>query len=384
MIGPEGKAALGDAAFQKFSTAINEMAALEKQAPKTDKVLCVTEDGPKPKDTFILLRGVPTAKGDKVEGGFPVCISPGEPLKQVPAPNGKSTGQRTQLANWIASPDNPLAPRVIVNRIWQHHFGRGIVKTPSDFGLTGSPPTHPELLDWLAREFISKGWSFKKLHKLILTSNTYKQSSKANTANLANDPQNDLFWRFDMRRLTAEEIRDSMLEVCGNINLKMFGPSVYPEISKEILAAQSRPGKDWFTERMSAEDVCRRSIYINVKRSLVYPILASFDLPETDRPSAMRFASTQPTQALALMNGPLFTKQADILRARVAKEVGTEPHVFSRRLFNLVMQRPPTQKEILEGVILYNKLMARGATSEIALRYVCLMALNLDEFIYLD
>ncbi len=394
---------------------IDSQAALEKQSPPTEKVLCVTETGPKAPDTFIMLRGVPTAPGEKVEPGFPICAGGDAPVTLTPPTGGKSTGRRTALANWIASPNNPLTARVIVNRIWQHHFGRGIVHTPNDFGLQGAPPTHPELLDWLASVFsatgdgqrrstgqsvngrsasiepltnlpgdYSCGWSFKKLHRLILTSNTYKQSSRANNGALAKDPQNDLLWRFDMRRLTAEEIRDSLLAVSGNINLAMFGPSVYPEIPKEVLAAQSRPGKDWYTERMTPEDVCRRSIYINVKRSLIYPLFASFDLPETDRASAMRFASTQPTQALGMMNGPLVNQQATVLAARVRREAGNDPKAFARRLFSLVLQRPPVDDEIAEGTRLLTKFAKRGLTPEQAQKYLCLMALNLDEFLYLD
>ncbi len=375
---------IGKEDADKLAKLINEQAAIEKLAPPTDKALCVTEAGATPKETHLLLRGVPTALGDVVQPGLITIAGGPDVIKGTPPANNKSTGLRTIMANWIASPSNPLTARVMVNRIWQGHFGRGITRTGSDFGLMGLAPTHPELLDWLANDFVKQGWSIKKLHRLIMNSNTYKQSSKSNPEFLAKDPQNDLFWRSEMRRLTAEEIRDSMLSVCGNLNLELFGPSVYPEISKEILAAQSRPGKDWFMERMSAEDVCRRSIYINVKRSLVYPILASFDLPETDRPSAIRFASTQPTQALALMNGTLFAKQAQILSERVQKEASAEPGAFSKRLISLVTQRAAKPTEITEGVSLYKRLIAKGAKPEQALKYLCLMALNLNEFVYVD
>lgn len=382
-VGPDAVKTFGKETVDKVGGMVDRLAELEKQAPRTEKVLCVTEAGSKVPETTILLRGVPTNKGDKVDPGTPECAGGGV-LSAAPPANGKSTGLRTQLANWIASPNNPLTARVIVNRIWQGHFGRGIVRTPNDFGLQGAAPTHPELIDWLASEFIRRGWSFKALHRLILTSNTYKQSSRNNPAALAADPQNDLLWRFDMRRLTAEEIRDSLLAVCGNINYQMFGPSVYPEIAKEILAGQSRPGKDWFMERMSAEDVCRRSIYVSEKRSLIYPLFASFDMPETDRPSPTRFASTQPTQALGTMNGALFNKQAAILAARVRKEAGEEPRAFSRRLLSLVTQRTPTEMEIGECVALMDRLIKHGAKPEQAQNYACLTALNLDEFFYLD
>ena len=257
LLGLELDKLIGNEKAALLATVIDRQAALEEQAPLTEKVISVTETL-KPKDTHILLRGVPTAEGEVVDAGFPICVSADPVAKPAPPSTGKSTGRRTALANWIASPENPLTARVIVNRIWQHHFGRGLVKTPNDFGLQGARPTHPELLDWLAKEFIEKGWSFKKLHRMILTSNTYKQSSKADYKVYNADPQNDLCWRFDMQRLTAEEIRDSMLAIAGNLNLAMYGPGVYPEIPKEVLAGQSRPGKDWYTERMTPEDMNRR------------------------------------------------------------------------------------------------------------------------------
>src|SRR5262249_9048782 len=151
----------------------------------------------------------------------------------------RTSGRRRVLADWIASPENPLTARVMANRVWQYHFGRGIVRSASNFGLHGDRPTHPELLDWLAAEFVPRGWRLKALHRLILTSNAYRMSSHGDAAKLAADPANDLFWRFDMRRLAAEEIRDSILAVSGSLNLKMFGPGVYVDIPAEVLAGQS-------------------------------------------------------------------------------------------------------------------------------------------------
>lgn len=393
----------------QYAQLVKTKTELDKQNPTAEKALTVSEAGATPPDTFVLLRGNVTTPGEKVEAGFPLCAGGGTAMRPTALPNAKSTGQRLALANWLASPSNPLTARVIVNRLWQHHFGRGLVRTPNDFGLQGAAPTHPELLNWLAATFVGRdegegmrdenkpnsfliphpssfacGWSFKKLHKLILMSNTYKQSSRGNPANFARDPQNDLFWRFDMRRLTAEEIRDSLLSVAGNLNPIMYGDSVYPEIPKEILAGQSIPGADWYTARMKPEDVNRRSIYIHVKRSLIYPMLAGFDLPETDRTSPARFASTQPTQALGMMNGPLANKQAGVLAARVRGEVGPEPRAFTTRVLTLVQQRPPTAGETAEGMSLLTRLQGRGVKPEQAQTLLCLMALNLDEFVYLD
>lgn len=368
----------------QYAQLAKERDDLSKQDGTPDKILNVTEAGPKAADTFVLERGNPTTPGEKVEPGFPTCAGGTEAVLPAPATDAKTTGRRTALANWLTSPSNPLTARVMVNRLWQHHFGRGIVRTPNDFGLQGAPPTHPELLNWLASEFIAQGWSMKKLHRLILTSNTYKQSSRLNPVARKKDPENDFFWRFDLRRLDAEEIRDSLLTVAGNLNPALYGPSVYPEIPKDILAGQSIPGYGWHTAQMKPEDQNRRSIYIHVKRSLIYPLLATFDLPETDRTSPMRFASVQPTQALGMLNSPLVNKQATILAERVQKEVGDDSRAFARRLFSLVLQRPPTDKEVTEGVGLMERLKKRGASLKQAQTYLSLMALNLDEFIYLD
>lgn len=374
----------GAAKAAEYLQLTKQKADLDKESVPAEKVLVVTEAGAKAPDTFVLQRGMVTNPGDRVEPGFPVCAGGGATAVPVPPAGANSTGRRLALANWLTSSENPLTARVIVNRVWLHHFGRGIVRTPNDFGLQGAPPTHPELLDWLAKTFVEQGWSFKKLHRLILTSNTYKQSVRANPTALAQDPQNDLFWRYEMRRLTAEEIRDSLLAVAGNLNRTLYGESVYPEIAKEILAGQSVPGADWHTARMKPEDVNRRSLYIHVKRSLIYPLFASFDLPETDRSSAMRFVSTQPTQALGMMNGKLVNQQAAVLAQRVRKEVGGGERAFTERVFTLVLQRPPTEAETAEGIALLARLQKRGAKPEQAQTTLCLMALNLDEFIYLD
>ena len=188
--------------------------AARRRRPSAETALCVTEAGPVAPETFVLLRGNPHVPGDKVEPGFLTVLGdadPGDPdaaARREDAPAGARV-----LADWIASPDNPLTARVMANRVWQYHFGRGIVRSPSNFGTQGDRPTHPELLDWLASELVASGWRLKPLHRLIMTSNAYRMSSRPNPEALAKDPTNDLFWRFDMRRLTAEEIRDSILAV---------------------------------------------------------------------------------------------------------------------------------------------------------------------------
>ena len=350
----------------------------EKQA----KALAVTEPGTVAPVTHLLRRGNPASPGEAVEPGFLSVLGSSSPVIAPPA-SGRSSGRRRALADWIAAPDNPLTARVIVNRVFQHHFGRGLVRTPSDFGIQGSLPTHPELLDWLAGHFVQDGWSLKRLHRLILTSQSYQASATPTAEALKADPANDWFSRFEMRRLTAEEIRDSVLWVGGLGNPRMYGPGMYVALPKEVLASQSVPGKGWGDSPKVEQ--ARRSIYIHVKRSLLSPVLLSFDLAETDRSTPVRFATTQPTQALGMLNGAFFNEQARILADRIRAEVGSEPREQVRWVLHRVTSRPPSDREISQSVALLQSLTSEeglGATA--ALDAFCLLAFNLNEFLYLE
>ncbi|MCA9244997.1 MAG: DUF1553 domain-containing protein [Phycisphaerales bacterium] len=355
-----------------------------KQNPpqSAQQALVVKESGPEAPVTHVLLRGNPMSEGDLVEPGYPSVL--GEEAPQVDRPaSGESTGRRRALAEWIASPKNPLTSRVIVNRIWQWHFGRGLVRSSNNFGLQGDRPTHPELLDWLAAELVEQGWSIKALHRLILTSRTYQMASTPNPAALEQDPLNDLLWRFDPRRLRAEEIRDSILAVNDTLNLdRMYGPSIYPELPPEVLAGQSRPGEGWHTS--APDEAARRSVYIHVKRSLQVPLLAAFDMAETDSTCPERFVSTQPTQALGMLNSEFLRKQAALLEASASKAAAGLPDQVAETL-RRVMQREPTGDEIDRGLTLIRDLQEQhGLTAGEARRYFSLVALNLNEFVYLD
>ncbi len=379
----EGLKLLGPERFATYTQLRKQIEALKKQQPSAERALVVTEAGPNAPETFVLLRGNPQVKGEKVVPGFPSVFSLPDPAVPAPRPGARSSGRRLVLANWIASPDNPLTARVMVNRLWQHHFGRGIVRSPNDFGLQGFRPTHPELLDWLASEFVTRGWSVKAMHRLILTSNTFRMSSRADDKALAADPMNDLFWRFDMRRLTGEEIRDTILAVCGNLNRKMYGPSVYPDIPKEVLAGQSVPGRGWPVSPPDEQN--RRSVYVHVKRSLLLPILETFDLAETDRTTPVRFSTTQPTQALGMLNGEFLNKQAKIFAGRLRKDAGADPHAQVRLALSLATSRAPTDAEVGRGVRFMQALRTQdGASAERALDLFCLLVLNLNEFMYVD
>ena len=354
----------------------------EAEAPAR-RALRVSEGSQESPPTFILARGNPHAPGDEVRPGFLEVLGGGEAVIPTPDPAAETTGRRTALADWIASPTNPLTARVLVNRLWQHHYGRGIVRTSSDFGTKGTPPTHPELLDWLASELVASDWRPKPLHRLIVTSESYRMSSAPRPGPLAVDPANDHLWRFDMRRLSAEEVRDAVLAAAGTLNSRMSGPSIYPKIPAEVLAGQSVPGKGWDTSRRREQD--RRSVYVHVKRSLLVPILASFDFPETDRPSASRFSTTQPTQALGLLNSDFLARQAAAFAERVRREAGTGDKARVDRTLRIVIGREPTDREVTRGVALIDAFVHEdGLTPERALELFCLAALNLNEFIYLD
>jgi hypothetical protein len=346
-----------------------------------DQALAIKEHGPTAPATHVLIRGNPHAAVDIVEPAFPAILS--APVPRI-TPQAASTGRRLALAEWIASPDNPLTARVIVNRVWQWHFGRGLVESPNDFGLKGTPPTHPELLDWLAAELIEQGWSLRHLHRLILTSNTYRQSSAPREDGLQVDPTNRLFWRFDMRRLRAEELRDSILAVNETLNLaKMFGPSVRPKIEAEVLAGQSRPGAGW--EVSSPEDQRRRSIYIHIKRSLAVPLLANFDAAEPDVTCPVRFATTQPTQALSLLNSGFMQEQAKLLAESLTRRADEPLEARVRLGLATVTQREPTPADIERGLALVNRLQHdHKLSADQALACYCLALLNLNEFVYLD
>jgi hypothetical protein len=271
----------------------------------------------------------------------------------------------------------------MANRLWQFHFGRGIVRSSNNFGQLGTPPTHPELLDWIAQRLIDARWRLKPMHKLICMSSAYRMSSGGNPTSLAKDPSNDLFWRYDMRRLSGEEIRDAVLAVNGSLNLEMYGPGFYPEISDEVLHGQSMPGSGW--GESSATERARRSVYIHIKRSVITPLLEVFDFPETDISCEARFVTTQPSQSLAMLNGAFMQQQAGRMAERIVGEVGSDPHRQVERALRLALGRTVQSLEIDDGVQLIEQLQTRHAVSgQEALRYYCLVVLNQNEFVYLD
>jgi len=378
-----GVTVLGDKRFKRYRELQASLRRRKQPSIAADYALAVTESGLKAPDTFVLKRGNPRVLGERVEPSFPRILDPRPPRLLTPQAKTRSTGRRLTLANWIASPDNPATARVMVNRIWQHHFGRGIVRSSNNFGYLGDRPTHPELLDWLAAEFVKNGWHLKSLHRLIMTSSAYRMSSRANPAASARDPANDLFWRFDMRRLSAEEIRDSIHALGGCLNSKMYGPSVFPDISAEVLAGQSVPGTGW--GKSSPQEQARRSIYIHVKRSLMTPILVDFDVADNDSSCAVRFTTTQPTQALAMLNGAFVHSQSAALAKRLRREAGNDPAAQVRLALRLALVHAPDPASVERGLKLVATLQHKnGLPDDAALDLYCLAVLNLNEFLYLD
>lgn len=371
---------LGEEWHTTYQAIVQELDQLKREPPPADYALCVTES-PEAPATFVLSRGNAHVPTEKVSPGFPAIVASQGPT--LPGGDHATAGRRMALADWIASPDNRLTARIMTNRLWQHHFGRGIVRSPNNFGNLGDRPTHPELLDWLASELIEQEWRFKPLHRMIMLSAAYQMSSRANPPALAKDSNNDLLWRFNLRRLSAEEIRDSMQAVTGLINTRMYGPSYYPKLSAEVMATQSAPGKGWGDS--SSEEQARRSIYIHVKRSLITPQLADFDFPDTDASCEARFVTTQPAQALGMLNGEFAHEQAGRFAERLLREAGEDRAAQVRIALRVALSHVPDAASVARGTALLSELERQhGLSPRQALDYYCLVVLNFNEFIYVD
>jgi hypothetical protein len=326
--------------------------------------------------TCVLARGDYNNPREEVEPGFPAVFRSTrgneDPIKselRASPLTSATTKRRTALADWIASADNPLTARVMVNRIWQHHFGRGLVTTPSDFGTRGQAPTHPELLDWLADRFVRGGWSVKQMHKLILLSNAYQQSSTASAEALAHDPENKLFSRQNRLRLEGEIIRDSLLAISGRLNRKMGGPSVSPPIPADI----AMTSKNWTTS-VDSTDHDRRSIYVFARRNLRFPFLEVFDAPDSNLSCPERGRSTTAPQALTLLNSAEVMAAADATAERLTGGADSTDARVSRA-YRLILSRDPTRKELALG---------RDFLKTAPLRELCRALFNLNAFVYAD
>ncbi len=346
----------------------------DKDRPASPQLAqAMTDVGPVPPPAHLLKRGNWRNPSDELVPGY-LSIIDDRNADTKPTKLGTS-GRRAALANWIADEKNPLTARVMVNRLWQQHFGTGIVATPSDFGVTGERPTHVELLNWLASEFMENGWSLKKVHRLIVLSAAYLQSTGGETTAAEKaDPSNSLLWHFPRQRLDGEALRDAMLATAGVLNPKAGGPSIFPELPAELKSGS------WKVSSNPAERN-RRSIYVFVKRNLRYPFFTLFDSPERSDTCARRFVSTTAPQALTLLNDDMVLDLAKKFAERVKKDAGADPDKVIDRAFIIALCRPPTTEE---HAVMAKFLKDHKGSFDDAVTDLCHGVLNLNEFLYVD
>ncbi|HVW36187.1 MAG TPA: DUF1549 and DUF1553 domain-containing protein, partial [Pirellulales bacterium] len=342
-----------------------------KLPPPLDAIATVENVAAKRTPIRLLERGNWDKPGEAVGPRVPgVLLSDEAPELAADMPR-----PRTWLAEWLVDANNPLTARVMVNRVWQHHFGEGIVATPNDFGVNGAAPSHPELLDWLADRFIAGGWRLKPLHRLIVTSSTYRQSSHSpdERSGMAKNADNSLLWRFPRRRLEAEEIRDAMLAASGRLNPKMGGPSVVVPVESDLVELLYKPSQWSVTADRGEHD--RRSVYLLAKRNLRLPFMEVFDQPDLQTSCARRESSTHAPQALELLNGRLSNELAAALAARLAREAPDDARRQIELAYRLVAGRPPNDRE----AALAADFLSRQPLGEFALAMF-----NLNAFLYVD
>jgi hypothetical protein len=318
----------------------------------------------------VLKRGDPDRKGRQVGPRLPsALVSPGTPELPPDTPH-----PREILARWVAGPDHPLTARVMVNRVWQYHFGRGLVATANDFGVNGSPPSHPELLDYLANEYVAGGWRLKPLQRLILLSSTYRQSSRGSDDEATRkDPDDRLLWHFPRRRLEAEEVRDAMLAVAGELNPKAGGPSVVLPADPDEVKLLYDPAQ--WTVTPDEKEHRRRSVYLLAKRNLRLPFAEAFDQPDRLTSCPRRESSTHALQALELLNGKTANRLAEAFAARLAREAGSDAGARVELAYRLAAGRTPTARE---------KELAVAFLARQPLREFALAMFNLNAFLYVD
>jgi len=331
------------AKWQEYQKLTEDLKKFEKLKPTrgADTFTAATELGhPDAPPTFIFFGGNHERPLDEVQPAFPEAVSTDKPEIN---PTATSSGRRTALANWLASPSNPLTARVFVNRVWNEYFGKGIVATVSDFGKAGDKPTNPELLDYLADNFVTEGWSIKKLHRQILLSSVYRQSSAYREDAAAADPENKLLAVFPRKRLDAEEIRDSFLVAAGKLEKGIGGPAVFPP-----LPANLNVGPAWETSD-DPHQINRRSLYIFTRRSVPYPLLETFDLANSQQAHSKRDVTTTPLQALTLVNNDIVFQWSQALAGRAIREGGADEAAHIDRLYQILFARAPDAYE--KGVL---------------------------------
>ena len=323
-----------------------EIKTIEKTKPKDIARVLAARQGP-PKKSYFLPRGNSDIEEEAVTAGVLRVLSPVQQAG-VATPTNELT--RVDLARWLTDPEHgagALAARVMVNRLWQHHFGRGLVETPGDFGVRGSAPTHPELLEWMASELVRSGWRLKPLHKLILMSASYRQSLAWDEARAKVDPENHLWWHRRPTRLEAEALRDRMLFVSGSLNTRMFGPSVKPPIHPDAIAAVTDNYDRWPVDAKDGPETWRRGVYVFAKRSNLFPFLQAFDAPNTIGSCPKRNQTTVTPQALTLLNDAFVRNQMRLFARRVVWEApGSGMSERVTHAWKLAFGRAPTPAEV--------------------------------------
>ncbi|MEZ6016787.1 MAG: DUF1553 domain-containing protein, partial [Planctomycetota bacterium] len=397
LVEARGDALLGEGTLERYRALSERIRRTRERPVPRAMAFAARERGGEVPPLAIHVRGNANLLGEPVEPAVPAFL--GDFARPVPQalPDGSSSGRRAALARWITAPENPLTARVMVNRVWQHHFGRGIVPSTNDFGELGDRPSNLPLLDWLAHEFVARGWSVKALHRLILSSETWRQSAAGRPEALVVDPENDCLWRMSPRRMSAEEVRDGMLAVAGMLRLERGGPSVFGRMPKAALATSSTPGSVWGESPEAQQN--RRTLYIKVKRSLLTPLLVAHDMPDVDSSCPARFTTILPTQALQLLNGDFPHEVAQRFADRLEAELpgpdaqagrgsGATGDLLAgrvRRGLELALARPVADAEVSDYAAFLTALAADEAlTPRRALELFCLTVLNLNEFVFVD
>jgi hypothetical protein len=405
---------------KRFAELEAELAKHEPLKPNPPMAQTIIDNGREPPKSFVLGAGNWDVPREEVQPGFLSILDPSD-AKIIPPQGMESTGRRTALANWLADPKNPLTARVMVNRIWHYHFGRGIVGTPSDFGAMGDRPTNPQLLDYLASTFMENGWSIKNMHRLIMLSSTYQQSSAFQPEAASVDPDNKLLWRYPRHRVEGEVIRDSMLLVSGLLNPKLGGPGINPPlpagaagpgrtgaINAGVAGAGGGAGRRGGRNAAAAVDPAelnRRSVYVFLKRNAVYPMLEAFDAPNPQESCSRRFSSIIPLQALMLMNDPLLVEWSRAFAGRILNDAGLSLEQQVDRAYRVALSREPAEaerKEVLDFLerqsVLLGERLARNEKPPLpdklptdmnparAAAFVdfCHSLLNSNEFVYVN
>jgi cytochrome c553 len=356
--------------------------ALEAKRPPEPKIRALWDRG-EPSPTYVLRRGDYLSPGRLVGPGVPSVLTDGKtPFDvQPPWPGAKQTGRRLALARWLTKPDHPVTARVLVNRLWKHHFGAGLIRTLDNLGKAGTPPTHPELLDWLAVNFVEQGWSLKAMHRLMMTSAAYRQSSAVAPAHENLDPDNALLSRMPLARLDAESLYDTMLLVAGRLNERRYGPADALQVRGDGLVTPAGTVRGW-----------RRMIYVRVERKVVPTHLENFDFPQMNPNCIERRDSTVAPQALYLMNNGTVQRLAEDFARRVRREAGTEPAKQLEWVYAIALSRPPSEDEKQLGLTALSwlsntwrkQLPSQEEASLKALTTYCHAILNSAAFLYVD